>query len=61
MGGVWYVKMGKKTSGRFMVYMGDEVETKSVLNKWAMGRMKFNETWTKRHGMFGAHEEEGLI
>jgi hypothetical protein len=27
-----------------------------------MGRTRFDETWwTKGHGMFGAHEEDGLI
>jgi hypothetical protein len=31
MGGVWFVKLGGGTSGRCMVCMGDEVETKSMV------------------------------
>jgi hypothetical protein len=30
--------------------------------KWVMGIMKFNETWwTRKHGVFCAHEERGLL
>ncbi len=31
MGGAWFVKMGRGTSGRCVVCMGDGVETKSVV------------------------------
>ncbi len=60
MGGVWFVKMGGGTSGKCMVCMGDEVETRSVVahdktNRWWEG-------WgLMGHGMFGAHEEGDLI
>ncbi len=44
MGGVWFVKMGRGTSGRCVVCMGDGVGTKSMVSKWAMGKMKFDGT-----------------
>jgi hypothetical protein len=31
VGGLWFVKMGRGTSGRCVVYMGDEVEIKSMV------------------------------
>jgi hypothetical protein len=44
MGGVWFVKMGGGISGRCVVCMGDGVETKSMVSKWAMGKMEFDGT-----------------
>ncbi len=31
MGGVWFVKMGGKTSGKCVICMGDGVETRFVV------------------------------
>ncbi len=44
MGGVWFVKMGGGTSGKCVVCMRNGVETKYVVSKWIMGRMRFDGT-----------------
>jgi hypothetical protein len=46
MGGVWFVKMGRGTSGRCMVCMGDGVEIKSM-----MAHAKTNGQWERRKSM----------
>jgi hypothetical protein len=44
MGGVWFIKMGGGTSGKCVVCLGDGVETRSVISKWVMGKMRFSGT-----------------
>jgi hypothetical protein len=66
VGGVWFVKMVGGNSGWCMVCIRNGVENRLIVvwdkSKWAIGTMKFNETWwTWGHGTFCAHEEGGLL
>ncbi len=44
VGSVWLVKTREGTSGKCVVCMGNGVEIRFVVSKWAMGMMRFNGT-----------------
>ncbi len=50
MGGVWFVKMGRGTSGRCVVCMGNGVKTKSMV-----AHEKENGQW-EQQGLMGHNE-----
>jgi hypothetical protein len=50
VGGVWFVKMGRGTSGRYVVCMGDGVETRYVV-----AHDKVNGQWEGKSSM--GHDE----
>jgi hypothetical protein len=64
--GVWFVKMGRGTSGCCVVCMGDGVETRFVMahdkanGKWEWQRSMGHDELGDM-GMFSAHEEGGLL
>ncbi len=49
MGGVWFITIGRGTSGRCMVCMGNGMETRSVVahdkvnGQWAIVKTRFNQ------------------
>jgi len=58
VGGVWFVKMGRGTSGRCMVCMGSEVEIRSMVahdktnGQWeGRGLMRYDELGDMGHLM----------
>ncbi len=64
VGGVWFVRIRQITNGWYVVYMGDEVEDRSVVphdetnEQWELwGLMR----WVGGHGTFGAHVVGGLL
>jgi len=53
MDDIWFVKMGGGTNGKCMVYMGNEVETRSMV-----AHDKINGQWEGR-GLMGYDELRG--